>query len=92
MVGDAGIVYPPSGRNYVISVFLWEEAEFQNYERLWPLVEGISRTAWNYFSPGEALVAPRDLPATALECEGNYLPPPGEVNLDDIDSWRVPSG
>ena len=54
MVGNAGIVYPASGRNYVISVFIWEEADFQDYERLWPLVEGISRAAWNYFSPGAA--------------------------------------
>lgn len=90
MVGDAGIVYSDSGRNYVISVFLWEEAEFQDYERLWPLVEGISRAAWNFFNPGEALLSPRSLPATAQECEGNYLPPSGAVNLDDINGWRTP--
>lgn len=89
MVGDAGIVYSPNGRSYIIAVFLWEDTEFQNYERLWPLVEGISRAAWNYFNPEESLLTARDdLPRTAQECEGNYLPPAGQVNLDDIWSWR----
>lgn len=90
MVGDAGVVYPPNGRDYVISVFLWEEAEFQDYLRLWPLVEGISRAAWNFFSPQSALLSPRtDLPPTAEDCEGNYLPPnAASVNLDDINAWR----
>ncbi len=89
-VGDAGIVYSPNGRHYVISVFLWERTEFQDYEKLWPLVEEISRAAWNFFNPEAALLQPRaDLPPTALECEGNYLPPgPESVNLDDINSWK----
>ncbi|MCY3832435.1 MAG: serine hydrolase [Chloroflexi bacterium] len=89
-VGDAGVVYSPSGRHYVISVFLWEETEFQDYEKLWSLVEEISRAAWNFFNPQEALLQRRqNLPATALECEGNYLPPAPEfVNLDDINAWR----
>jgi hypothetical protein len=92
MVGEAGVVYPPNGRDYVISVYLWEQTDtgFQDFTRLWPLVEGISRAAWNYFSPEQALIAPRtDLPAAAQECEGNYLPPdPASVNLNDIDAWR----
>ena len=89
VVGDVGIVFPANGRDYVISVYLWEDAEFQNYERLWPLVEGISRAAWNYFNPDDPLLAPRDLPASARECEGNYLPPDAaSVNLDDINWWR----
>jgi beta-lactamase class A len=89
MVGDAGIVFSPNGRHYIISVFLWEDTEFQNYERLWPLMEGISRAAWNYFNPENILLTPReDLPRTAQDCEGNYLPPPGQVNLDDIWSWK----
>lgn len=90
-VGEAGIVYPPSGRNYVISVFLWEESGgFQNFQRLWPLFEGISRAAYNYFEPTQPLLTARtDLPPTAADCEGNYLPPsPALTNLDDIDSWR----
>ena len=89
-VGDAGIVYSPNGRHYVISVFLWERTEFQDYEKLWPLVEEISRAAWNFFNPANALLQPRsDLPATAVECEGNYLPPNAEaVNLDDINAWK----
>ncbi len=89
-VGDAGVVYSPNGRHYVISVFLWEETEFQDYEKLWPLVEEISRAAWNFFNPERAMLLPRgDLPPTALECEGNYLPPgPEAVNLDDIHAWR----
>lgn len=91
MVGDAGIVYSPNGSHYVISAFLWEEAEFQDFERLWPLLEGISRATWNYFNPETALISTRDdLPFTAQECEGNYLPPSIEqVNLDDIDSWKT---
>lgn len=89
-VGDAGIVYSPNGRHYVISVFLWERTEFQDYEKLWPLVEEISRAAWNFFNPENALLRQRaNLPATAVECEGNYLPPNAEaVNLDDINAWK----
>ncbi len=93
MVGDAGIVFPPNGNDYIISILLWEETEddFQDFQRLWPIVEGISRAAWNYFSPEEPLRSARsDVPPTAQECEGNYLPPnAASVNLDDIDSWRV---
>jgi hypothetical protein len=89
-VGDAGIVYPPNGRNYVIAVFLWEDTGFQNFQRLWPLLEGVSRAAWNYFSPSTPLLTARtDIPNTAQDCEGNYLPPtPDLVNLDDINAWR----
>ncbi len=89
-VGDAGVVYSPNGRHYVISVFLWEQTEFQDYEKLWPLVEEISRAAWNFFNPENALLQPRsDLPPTAVECAGNYLPPNAEaVDLDDINSWK----
>jgi hypothetical protein len=89
MVGDAGIVFPANGRDYVIAVFLWEDTEFQNFERLWPLVEGISRAAWNFFSPQEALLSPReDIPFTAQVCEGNYLPPFEQLDLNDINGWR----
>lgn len=90
MVGDAGIVFSPNGRHYIISVFLWEEAEFQNYEELWPLLEEISRATWNYFNPEAPMTTPRtDLPVTAQECEGNYLPPNMEqVDLNDINAWR----
>ena len=90
-VGDAGIVYSPNGRDYVISVYLWEETEFQDYEKLWPLIEEISRATWNYFNPENALLVPREnLPATAVECEGNYLPPgPSFVDLSDINGWKT---
>jgi beta-lactamase class A len=89
VVGDAGIVYPDNGNNYVIAVFIWEDVEFQDFEKLWPLVEGISRAAWNYFSPEMHILSPRQLPPSAQECEGNYLPPSADlVNLDDIDAWR----
>lgn len=87
-VGDAGIVYPPNGRNYVISVFLWEDVDFQDYTRLWPLLEDISRAVWNYFSSDIPLLDRRQLPTTAQDCENNYLPPFGQVNLDDINAWR----
>jgi len=90
VVGDAGIVYPESGRNYVIAIFLWEDTGFQNFERLWPLMEGVSRATWNYFSDSQPLLTSRtDLPATAQACEGHYLPPTPElVNLNDINAWR----
>jgi beta-lactamase class A len=101
ITGNAGIVFPPNGSNYIISVFMWEKTDsgFQNYIRLWPLIEDISRATWNYFVPEQALLTPRaDLPNTADECvlrdqagnitEYRYLPPYGEVNLDDIDGWR----
>jgi beta-lactamase class A len=88
--GDAGIVFSPNGRNYIIAVFLWEDVEFLSYERAWPLIEGISRATWNYFNPEQPLLAPRpDLPVDAMACEGNYLPPnPASVNLNDINAWR----
>ena len=90
-VGDAGVVYSPNGRHYAIAVYLWEETEFQDYEKLWPLVEEISRATWNYFNPENALLGPREnLPATAQECEGNYLPPgPDYVDLNDINGWKT---
>ena len=98
--GNAGIVFPPNGRDYIISVFLWEdtEANFQNYERLWPLIEEISRATWNFFSPESPMLTRRaDIPRTAQECfqrdaTGNityvYLPPYGSVDLSNINGWR----
>ncbi len=88
--GDAGIVFPPNGRDYVIAVFLWENTEFLDYTRAWPLIEGISRAAWNYFSPEAPLLSPRtDLPTDAQACEGNYLPPgPESTDLNNINGWR----
>jgi hypothetical protein len=91
--GDAGIVFPPNGRNYIIAVFLWQDAEFFSFTTAWPLIEGISRAAWNYFSPETPLLAPRnDLPETARECNPQdgqgFLPPYGQVNLNDINAWR----
>jgi hypothetical protein len=90
MHGDAGIVFPPNGRNYVIAVMVWENTDFFPYDQAWPLIESVSRAAWNYFSPEQPLLTPReDVPEFAQECEGNYLPPdPSMVNLDDIDAWR----
>jgi hypothetical protein len=89
--GDAGIVFPPNGRDYVIAVYLWEKTDFQDYTRLWPLIEGVSRASWNYFSPDSPLVAPRtDLPTAAQECVGNFLPPgPEAVDLNNINGWRA---
>lgn len=94
MVADAGIVYPPNGRDYVIAVYIWEEGEFQDFQRLWPILEEISRATWNYFADEEDQLLTRrtDIPPTAAECEGDqrYLPPGmNAVNLDDIDSWRT---
>ena len=90
--GDAGIVFPPNGRDYVIAVFVWEDSEFFTFTRAWPLIEGVSRAAWNYFSPDSPLVSPRtDLPLEgAAACDGpdGFLPPFGQVNLNDIDAWR----
>ncbi len=86
--GDAEIVFPPNGNNYVIAAFVWKNTNFFSYTEAWPLIEGISRAAWNYFSPENPLVAPRtDLPDQALACS-SFAPPYGEVNLNDINSWR----
>ncbi len=86
--GDAGIVFPPNGRNYIIAVFVWENAEFFSFERAWPLVEGISRAAWNYFVPEQPLIAARtNLPEQAVACDA-FAPPYGEVDLDNINGWR----
>ena len=105
VTGVSGIVFPPNGRHYIISIFIWEDTGatgFQDYIRLWPIIEDISRAAWNYFVPERALLEPRtDLPPTAQECfrldaAGNrvpvYLPPYGQVNLDDIDAWQRSGG
>jgi hypothetical protein len=86
--GDAGIVFSPNGRNYIIAVFVWEEGDFFSFDRAWPLVEGVSRAAWNYFNPQDPLIQPRtDLPEQARACD-EFSPPFGEVNLDDINAWR----
>jgi hypothetical protein len=86
--GDAGIVFAPNGRNYIIAVFVWENGDFFSFERAWPLIEGVSRAAWNYFVPEQPLIAPRtDLPEQAIDCN-EFSPPYGEVNLNDINSWR----
>ncbi|MFN8451950.1 MAG: serine hydrolase [Anaerolineae bacterium] len=90
--GDAGIVFPPNGNNYVIAAFVWKNTDFFSYTEAWPLIEGISRVAWNYFSPETPLVSPRtDIPEQANECV-NFAPPYGEVNLNDINSWRTAPG
>jgi hypothetical protein len=86
--GDAGIVFPPNGRNYVIAVFVWEQGDFFSYTRAWPLIEDISRAAWNYFVPDQPLIAPRtDLPETAAECSA-FSPPYGQVDLNNANAWR----
>lgn len=80
--GDAGIVFSPNGRNYIIAVFVWENVEFFSFDRAWPLVEDISRATWNYFNPEAPLLQRRaDLPPTAQECV-NFAPSPEQVNLD----------
>jgi hypothetical protein len=87
--GDAGIVFPPNGNDYVVAAFVWKNTDFFSYTEAWPLLEGISRAAWNYFSPETPLVAPRtDIPDQANEC-ATFAPPYGEVNLSNINSWRT---
>lgn len=86
--GDAGIVFPSNGNNYVIAVFVWENSDFFSYTTAWPLIEGVSRAAWNYFSPDDPLIAARtDIPDQAEACS-SFAPPYGEVNLNDINAWR----
>ena len=86
--GDAGIVFAPNGRNYIIAAFVWENGDFFSFERAWPLIEGISRATWNYFVPEQPLIAARtDLPEQAVACDA-FSPPYGEVDLDNINSWR----
>jgi beta-lactamase class A len=90
--GDAGIVFPPNGRNYVISVFVWKRTPdgFFTYTEAWPLIEGISRAAWNYFVPESPLLFAReDLPVEGAQACDAFLPPFGEVNLYDIDSYKA---
>jgi hypothetical protein len=80
--GDAGIVFSPNGRNYVIAVFVWEATDFFSFDRAWPLIEGISRATWNYFNPEDPLIAPRqDIPQTAQECV-NFAPTYEQVDLN----------
>lgn len=87
--GDAGIVFPPNGRDYVIAVYVWEDVPFLDYNRAWGIIEGISRAAWNYFVPESALFTPRtDLPVTAQECEGNFLPSFDELDLNNPVNLR----
>jgi len=96
--GEAGIVFPANGRDYVISVYLWEDSDTTGFDR-WPIIEEISRAAWNYFSPENPLLARRtDLPPAASECltrdasgailSYNYLPPYDVIDLNNINGWR----
>ena len=73
----------------MIVVFVWEAGDFFDYQRAWPMIEEISRAAWNYFSPESALLSRRtDLPEAAQSCD-MFLPPSMEqVDLNDIDGWR----
>jgi beta-lactamase class A len=97
--GEAGIVFSPKGRNYVIAVYVWEsDPNSTGFER-WPLIEEISRAAWNYFNPENQLLQRRaDIPDRAQECltqDGagniasyNYLPPYDVIDLNNINGWR----
>ena len=86
---DAGIVFPPNGRNYIITAFVWEAGEFFDYNRAWPLIEEISRAAWNYFSPEQAELSRRtDLPGAAQSCDVFRPPSMEQTNLNDINAWR----
>ncbi len=86
--GDAGIVFPPNGNDYVIAVYVWEQSDFFNHDRAWPLIEGISRATWNYFNPNDPMIAPRtDLGENAEDC-ALFRPPFGEINLNNINAWR----
>ena len=86
---DAGIVFPPNGRNYIITAFVWEAGEFFDYNRAWPLIEEISRAAWNYFSPEQAELSRRtDLPGAAQSCDLFRPPSMEQTNLNDINAWR----
>lgn len=92
--GETGIVYSPNGRDYVISVYVWEsDTSSTGFER-WPMIEEISRAAWNYFNPENPLLERRtDLPATANECNpangvDAYLPPYDVIDLNNINGWR----
>lgn len=96
--GEAGIVFSPNGRNYVIAVYLWEDGDTTGFNR-WPIIEEISRATWNYFNPENPLNTRRtDLPPAADECitqnaDGtiqsyNYLPPYDLIDLNNINGWR----
>lgn len=94
---DVGIVYSPSGRDYVISVFIWEATDGTGFNR-WPLIEEISRATWNFFNPQNQIEQPNpSIPPSAQECFStdasgqriyNYLPPYGSVDLNNINGWR----
>lgn len=55
--GDAGIVYSPGG-DYVLVVFLWADTTWLEAGISFPLIEGISKTAFNFFNP-DMVDAPR---------------------------------
>ncbi len=63
--GDAGIVFGPQ-KNYVIAMIYHERTTWLNYEQSFPVLEEISRMAWNYFNPGYGLgsTRPSEVPAT----------------------------
>ncbi len=63
--GDAGIVFGPE-KNYVIAMIYHERTTWLNYEQSFPVLEEISRLAWNYFNPGAAVAStsPQDVPET----------------------------
>ena len=96
--GDAGVVFSPNGRDYVISIYFWEAGDTTGFNH-WYLIEEISRATWNYFNPETPLLARRtDLPDSANECltqaaDGtilsfNYLPPYDSIDLNNINGWR----
>jgi beta-lactamase class A len=92
--GEAGIVFSPNGRNYVIAVYFWENNPTSTGFERWPMIEEISRATWNYFNPESPLLQRRtDLPGAANECNPEngvtrYLPPYEMIDLNNINGWR----
>ncbi|MDX1410270.1 MAG: serine hydrolase, partial [Saprospiraceae bacterium] len=66
--GDSGIVFTPGG-DYVLSMFLWADVEWLNVQISFPLMEGISQAAFNYFNP-DLILEPRRGLGLELGIEG----------------------
>ncbi|MBN1285998.1 MAG: class A beta-lactamase-related serine hydrolase [Anaerolineae bacterium] len=81
--GDVGIIFTPGG-DYVLAMMFYN-AEFLNYEQYWPMMETISRAAYNLFNPETPQLAAREVdPAEQCRTDDRARE---VVDLDNIEPF-----
>ena len=50
---DVGIVLPPNGHDYLFGFFVYEDTDWINFDRVFPMFTELSATVYNFFTMGE---------------------------------------